>query len=122
MKRLFSIVILFAFTIQLGIPLIWKTTYELNKRAWTISFCQNQEKPEMNCEAKCYLNKKIQESQQEQSSPDEAVVSVRMDFFYFGNLFNGDTNYLEQLDTDFIEVQSHYQFNKSNYVFRPPMT
>ncbi len=121
MKRLFAILLMFAFIVQLCIPLIWMGSYQMNKQAWSISFCENQDKPEMDCKAKCYLNKKIKESQSEQT-PDDAMINVRIDFFFLS-----DTYFEIETDLLFEKVrfnleQTPYSFTEIHSIFRPPIS
>ena len=109
-----------AFLVQLSIPVLWMGSYQLNKNSWTISFCENIDKPELDCKAKCFLNKKIKETQSEQA-PNDAMVNIRVDFLYLSDLLNQKKIDLNHYDRQFIYKTSYYDFSPIRSVFRPPV-
>lgn len=56
--------------------------YELNKNYIAKVLCVNRDKPEMHCNGKCYLKKKLQQDQQRKNS-ENGTVGNRMDISLF---------------------------------------
>ena len=57
--------------------------YHLNKEYITELFCINKEKPELNCDGKCYLSLQIAEQQQErEEAPFRDFEKKEMQFFF----------------------------------------
>lgn len=65
-------VLLVIFAKTLISPLIY-LNYELRKDYIIQNFCENKERPELNCDGKCYLAKQLKASQQE----DEEQATLR---------------------------------------------
>lgn len=47
--------------------------YELNKSYITQKFCENKNKPKMNCNGKCHLNKQLQKQEKNENAPSNPI-------------------------------------------------
>ena len=71
MKAFFSIVLFTAFLIQLGLRPIVVLNWKINQDRITEKYCENKNRPELECDGKCYLAKQLRkldvEEQQERA-------------------------------------------------------
>lgn len=73
MKRISAIFFVFIFLLHLAVSFSYVIWYEINKTYVATQLCENTNKPELHCDGKCYLKKKIsptQENSTQQSSSD----------------------------------------------------
>lgn len=91
---------LFAFSAQMFSQLGVLAGYELNKHYIIEKFCVNRDKPEMHCDGKCYLKKKLQQDQQRKNS--ESNINNRLDILLF----------CSEEESPFVPV-----LNSSKYIF-----
>lgn len=87
MKAFFSIVLFTAFLIQLGLRPIVVLNWKINQDRITEKYCENKNRPQMECDGKCYLAKQLRkldvEEQQERSKnqlPEQQLKSVEIPF------------------------------------------
>lgn len=76
-------------------PLIMYSGYQVNKAYITSTFCINKNHPELHCDGKCFLSRKLKELDQKTKNNQENlkksvdgfiafnVISVQKDFFTF---------------------------------------
>jgi hypothetical protein len=69
LQRFLSIFLFCAILLQVSFKLLIYFDYEINKEYITLRYCENISKPEMKCEGKCHLAKKIQESEEKEIPP-----------------------------------------------------
>src|ERR1700722_13344934 len=82
-KRLISVVLLFAFiTVNFSKVIIW-VNYELNKAQITKDYCVNKDKPMMHCCGKCKLKMQLAQDEEKQKSP--AMPDIKNDIQLFGS-------------------------------------
>ncbi|WP_316815737.1 hypothetical protein [Pedobacter nyackensis] len=63
MKQLISIVLILLLGAQCLVQLGLVASYQLHKTYIVSSFCENKDKPEMHCEGKCFLKKRLAEAE-----------------------------------------------------------
>jgi hypothetical protein len=87
MKALFSIVLFTAFLAQLGVRPIVVLNWKINQDRITEKYCENKNRPEMECDGKCYLAKQLRkldvEEQNERSKnqlPEQQLKSAEIPF------------------------------------------
>lgn len=95
--------------------------YQTNKEYIASVLCENRNKPEMACDGKCYLNKKVEESQK-QDSHNHSLPQI--DFSKYPVSLLDYYNFpIEILDSycksEFYEISTHPK-NYSKGLFRPP--
>jgi hypothetical protein len=74
---LLALILLFAFSLQIGSKCIIWANYLLNKKSITIQFCVNKSKPKMNCNGKCHLKKQLKEQDKKEQSPSTSLKEVK---------------------------------------------
>lgn len=66
----FSILLLFSLLMANFSNLFLFAGFELNKKFIVTEFCINKNKPELHCNGKCYLMKKLKQAQQKEEKQD----------------------------------------------------
>lgn len=69
MKASLHILLLLAYAFLAMRPSVPLLEYELRQGFIASEYCVNQDKPEMKCDGKCYLNKRLAEAADEPSDP-----------------------------------------------------
>ncbi len=67
MKKLISIFLLLVLTIQYFNKLEIFVYYQLNKNFISSTFCENKNKPELQCNGKCFMKKQLKASDENQN-------------------------------------------------------
>ncbi len=62
MTRFLSIWLLFAYSVALLRPYLPFLEYQINLEYYQEVLCENRDRPELNCDGKCYLAKQLQEA------------------------------------------------------------
>jgi len=86
MKRIISIALLSFYLMTLIRVVFPYIDYFINKDYIASVLCENKDKPEKNCNGKCYLKKQIKKVQQEQPTDQNAPSSTKQiekDQIYF---------------------------------------
>lgn len=81
MRKLVSILLLFALSFQCFSQLGVLLGYEIHKDYIASVLCINRDKPELHCEGQCYLHKKMQ--QDEQRKNDNDIVKNNVEVLLF---------------------------------------
>jgi hypothetical protein len=78
-KTLFAIITIFLLSFQLMLKTAALFWYESNKEMIAAEMCENRDKPEMNCNGKCVLAKKIAAAEQrDQSFPHPSKIESKI--------------------------------------------
>jgi hypothetical protein len=67
MKKIHSIILLFAFLVGAVQPIVPLLEYHFFKESIIELFCENRNVPESDCDGICYLNNQIEESRENQA-------------------------------------------------------
>ena len=62
MRKILSLIILFSFTAKPAVNFSIIAYYQTNLSQIIEDFCVNKDKPELNCDGKCYLAEKLNQS------------------------------------------------------------
>ena len=103
-------------------PIMPLIEYQTNKEYIASVLCKNRNKPEMACYGKCYLNKKIEESQSH-GSHDHSLPQIDLSKYPISLV----ESFLYQLDTTesvrntmfYDEILFPKEYNSSHY--KPPI-
>ena len=94
--------------------------YNIDPVGFIEALCENQDKPELQCNGKCHL-KKVAESQDKNQNTPESIIDFKELILYPSPTSNFELSiriYLEkQLQ---IAYQNLYTFHNSNDCFHPP--
>lgn len=72
MKRNLALFFLFTYFLALLNPISPFINYTLNKQEIIEKFCENKDKPELQCEGKCHLKKQIEKKANSEESEEES--------------------------------------------------
>jgi hypothetical protein len=100
--------------------LIIRTEFYLNRAYIAKNLCENVDKPMMNCNGKCYLNKKLKQQQkQDQQAPVSKTEKFDVAPFFVPKPFTlaGTASFIKP--TFFIKDES-LAFSSPNSIFHPP--
>jgi hypothetical protein len=118
--RIFSAILLIAtIFIQTFSAYIIKADYILNRTFISNTLCVNKEKPEMHCEGKCYLNKKLKQDKQDQQAPVSKNEQLTIQPFFVPELFSLPGTVFLTNPTFFIKDEG-LAYSSSNSIFHPP--
>mgnify|MGYP003481559454 FL=1 len=108
------------------IPLLY-LDFEIRKTYIIANLCENRNRPKLNCNGKCYLAKKIAESQKQEEK--QAEKSYLSSLLYQVMNVDQETNFLIVAHVIDVEAQSsfpyHSPFNLNTFtedIFHPPLS
>ena len=114
MKKILSIIILLSFTAKPAVNFSIIAYYQTNLSQIIEDFCVNKDKPELNCDGKCYLAQKLDQSA---TNSDEVENNLEI-AESFTLVFFSPLNYESTNSNSFIykEINQNYKNNYS-YLF-----
>jgi hypothetical protein len=98
---------------------IIRADYILNRTFISNTLCVNKEKPEMHCEGKCYLNKKLQQDKQDQQAPVTKTEQLTIQPFFVPELFSLTGTVFLIKPTFFIKDEG-LAYSSPISIFHPP--
>lgn len=108
------------FTHALGVNIL-SGLYTVDKTVFVELFCVNKDKPEMNCEGSCMLEKIEKQKKHDSEKPNQTNFA-QFQLYYYVQHFEFNLN---RIDISELEHQSQYQsFHSSKYlkeVLKPPI-
>jgi hypothetical protein len=122
-KKSIALILLLIFTLQTFYASGFTIWFYANRAAIAKEHCINKNRPELKCDGKCFLNKKMREAGQHQD--EEAPLHVKQllessPFTLFGN------NHQLEAPPSCITHESvyiiRYNYNHSSSLFRPPLS
>lgn len=93
--------------------------YELNKNYIATVLCENINKPELKCNGKCYLSKKIKQAEKEDQKPGQTASKTMLSQNFIFTDFHFKS-YLRQIATIYPAGINIYLSKTSKSVFHPP--
>lgn len=81
MKQVMSIVLILLLSAQCLIQLGFVASYQFNKEYIVKSFCKNRDIPEMNCEGKCFLKKRLADAEKHERQASGIEKQLEMPLF-----------------------------------------
>ncbi len=96
--------------------------FNINQDKVVELFCINKNKPEMDCDGKCYLAKKLQKSADatnETTAPNSKIKHTLEELFFIDNTSQLTIRAIVR-DYSFIAYHSYYSFQFLISVFQPP--
>jgi hypothetical protein len=85
MKRVTAIFFVFIFLLQLAVSFSYVVWYEVNKTYVATELCENTDKPELHCDGKCYLKKKLSPAK-EDSTKKQSTDTISFQLFFFNDV------------------------------------
>lgn len=122
MKKVFAILFLIVFSFQAFYSSALTVWFYSNQSKITELFCVNKAKPEMKCNGKCYLSKKLKESNSdatEQPSALKQLVEISLCVVATFNYNFKIESYKQTLNPYYFNV---YFFRHETSIFHPPLS
>lgn len=91
----FAFILLLLMILQTGQIHLIQIEYKLNKKAFTKN-CINKAKPQLQCQGKCQMRKKIKEEQEQES---HSLVNQKTDFTFIIPIFSSEIPSFKLNDT-----------------------
>ncbi|WP_055443298.1 hypothetical protein [Lacinutrix himadriensis] len=118
----------YIFAISLTTLLLFNSTrvsltyayYNMDTVGFIENFCINKDKPELNCNGKCHLNKVVQSQDQDQKTPESIIDFKELILFSMAlePLVFQQKEYIKKKNiTDYTNL---YSFKNTNVCFHPP--
>jgi len=116
--RLISIILLSTILFQSVSKLAYIINYSVNKTSIARNFCENRDKPKMNCQGKCHLKKQLAQAEKNESQGKSDSKEKWEDLFFvsFQSFFSGKKT---QPQRNFI-YKSSPVLNYSSSIYHPP--
>ncbi|HNR15733.1 MAG TPA: hypothetical protein PKG90_03605 [Chitinophagaceae bacterium] len=121
-KKIVAIIFVIIFSLQLFYTTGFTIWFFVNRTTIAREHCINKDRPELKCDGKCFLNKKIKETEQHQN--EEAPLQIKQ-------LVEGSPCTISTISCTIaspevnlihnpISVSNNYSFDHIISVFRPP--
>lgn len=119
MLKAFAAILLFSFSVQCFEKGLIILSYFTNKAVFAIN-CENKFRPEMNCNGKCVLMKKLQAEEQKQAKNPELKLENKVDVFQAPAIDLPHVMETPILLQHHIVSCTEYSFNWHDDFFHPP--
>ncbi|MEJ8803302.1 hypothetical protein [Pontibacter sp. H249] len=121
MRRIIAVILLLLITLQVSYKGIVFSSYFANKAYIAAVLCENKDKPQLNCEGKCYLKKQLNKT--EAPETDTSGLTLKLHISPFTAPAPASDNALAAITA----VAAHAVFQESSYrysfhpaCFHPP--
>jgi len=95
--------------------------YQLNKKFVAEKLCENKSRPKMHCNGKCYLNKQLEKSAEEQSSNKLAPIKLQNLEYIVEAFFTINTTYRYSAINHFPISHTNIVNGFHSSIFHPPL-
>jgi hypothetical protein len=123
MNKLISILLLFCLVVQAITSISVLTFYTVNKAFITEYFCINKDKPSLQCEGKCFVNKQLEKGQPSQEDPGSTQTEAHIYHLFMPVKINLQVN-RTAFSIPLQKAHSHYQEPSYPqalfFIFHPP--
>jgi len=112
--------LVFLYIVAMVRPIVPLASFVINQDYIAEFFCVNQDKPELDCNGKCYLMQKLEEQNEEkrQNLPSIAMEEYPIGFVKFITL--DIPKKVKSANNISIDYRNNYHFIYSDTSFRPP--
>ena len=94
--------------------------FELDPEGFIESLCENQDKPELECNGKCHLNKVAQSQDKKQNTPESIVNFKELILFPSPESDFLVSNTMDSKKSPLFDYKNLYYYINSNDCFHPP--
>jgi hypothetical protein len=94
--------------------------YSLNLSYIIKELCENRDKPELKCNGKCFLKKKMAQADKAEKQATEIFKQIEFPAFIPHKALSLTTEYII-IENSAIELQNLYSHTLSNKIFHPPL-
>lgn len=122
MKKIVSLALIFALGFQFLMKLGIMTYFQLNRVYITEMFCENKDRPQLNCDGQCFLAKKLQAAEEKTSEKESTrTVNQQLEIPLFIISTPAFVSFIDE--KPIMEIPTlieHYSFLSSSTLFHPP--
>jgi len=119
LKQLLVYLLLILFSIQSFEQLIIRLNFSLNQNYYAL-ICTNKEKPELDCNGRCHLEKQLEQSEDEKSSKEKIIVKKVFELIIPNNFLNTQRPDLKPWVNDYLIYNQIYTSPYFYDIFHPP--
>jgi hypothetical protein len=120
-KQLTAILLMAAFLLQSMSKALVIVSYYSNKTVYAKN-CENKQKPQLHCNGKCQMIKKLKQEQKQDEANPERKLENKNESISFHSYLNIEFSAIQQLyvKTPFGLLNSGQPVNRSYAIFHPP--
>lgn len=120
-KQFVTTILIILLAFQSFYPLAIYTYYYANKTYIATVLCENRYKPQLHCDGKCFLAKKLKKAEEE-GNKDKAAVTTVEAFVYIATpaFREADIHYTDYARNYPAHQPDHYTFEYYSPCFHPP--
>lgn len=122
-KKGIAFILLVIFTLQTFYTSAFTVWFYANRKAIAKEHCINKNRPELKCDGKCFLNRKMREASQHED--EEAPLHVKQQLesspFTPADDEEATTTVIAETTSLHTVFLNHYSYLHSNAVFHPPL-
>ena len=105
----------------LRVPLTY-SYYWLDQAGFIEQFCENKDRPELNCDGKCYLSQMLKAQAEEEESKTIPVLQWQELSLMFSGALSWEFDFFEGLDSRVPYHKSTYTYQFTDRIFHPPLS
>ena len=105
----------------LRIPLTY-SYYWLDQAGFIEQLCENKDRPELNCDGKCYLSQMLRAQAGEEENKTIPVLPWQELSLMFSRAFSWKFGIFEGSDSRVPDHTSNYTFQYTDRIFHPPLS
>jgi hypothetical protein len=128
LKQVFTYVLLFSLVVRPLFIVGHIAYYRLNIAYITEKFCENKDKPQLQCNGKCHLAKELSLVNASSEEPTDEPIKISNAYKSFAPLFFQKTilkvsneGAIDPRNTSLFFYDNHYTFFREFGLFRPPI-
>jgi len=120
MNKVISLILIVTLSFQCLVKIGLLTYYQLNITYIIAELCENKDKPEMKCNGKCFLKKKMGEADKAEKQTKEIFKQIEFPVFIPHSSLSFNTEYI-LIENSVIELKNLYSHTLNNKIFHPPL-
>ena len=120
MKKILSIVLLFAIAFNVFAKVFLCVNYVANKAEITRKYCENKAKPKMHCDGKCHLKKQLKKEEKKESVPASQDKNEQLETLFFAEFKSNLHHQIIKSSNHQIVYLSFFSHSHTHAVFSPP--
>lgn len=120
MNKFISLILILALSFQCLVKLGLITYYSFNITYIVKELCENKDKPELKCNGKCFLKKKMGLADKAEKQAAEIFKQIEFPAFIPHETLSLNTGYIN-IKNSIIELKNLYSYTLNNKIFHPPL-
>ena len=93
--------------------------FEMNKNYIATELCINKSRPELHCNGKCYLLKKLKQAQEKEQKQEKENSKMQVQFPFSILIFNFK-RFIGDQDCHYIPLSTELPADRLSHIFQPP--